>query len=122
MTLEDAVWEDGTVKAIDVVHPSDLASSDGSIFVPNAKIVLALDPHSDGWIVAAWQEGPKLALVARVTSLEELGRRRRAVTLESGLAVHWTSARGCGCGSTLKAFRPWAPDAQMVGAPRPKVA
>lgn len=119
LTLQDLVWDDGTVRSIDSSFPVDVAGPD--FIVPKAKVLLALLPDGS-YALAAWTDGtpPDLALLRRVTSLTSLKRSLRVVQTDEG-EVHWTPSRGCGCGSKLKAWRPWGTEARVVGSPRPKL-
>jgi len=122
LALGDLIWEDGSVRAVDVAFPGDLSSPDGRYFASKAKIVLVqAPPDGTTYAIAAWNEGPALYLLARVSSIRELSRRHRRLLLSDGTELNYMSTSGCGCGSTLKAFRPWAPEGRMVGAPRPQV-
>jgi len=122
LVLSDLIWEDGTVRAIDTAFPADLSSPDGQYFATKAKIVLVqAPPDGTSYAIAAWTEGapPTLYLLARVSSIRELSRRHRRLVLDSGIELNYLSSSGCGCGSTLRSFRPWSPEGRMVGAPRP---
>ena len=81
------------------------------------------DPSS--WVAVVWvgsQVGgtPPVLVAEQVKSIVSFTTSSIQLLLNTGQLLVVTPARGCGCGSVLKAYRGWS-SARLVGVPAPPV-
>jgi hypothetical protein len=128
----DSLVSDGVVRVAASRFPVQVVlDSQG---VSPARFAMAQIPGPDGpsdpadpssWVAIVWvgsQTGgtPPVTVAEQVQRITTFTTSSIQLVLNTGQLLVVTPARGCGCGSVLRAYRGW-PSARLVGVPTPPV-
>lgn len=123
LTLDDLIWEDGSVQLADTAFPVRVQEDNGQSW-DEVRVALAVVPNSGDYALCVWHSGsglgPVLLSLRVIQSIEIMHPSQRAMTVEDGTRVFYTPSGGCACGSQLKSYLPWG-RRRVIAAMKPAV-
>lgn len=86
-------------------------TSDGEVSYPNARVIVTQD---QAFVFTDSPTGPKQAWVGRLDEFDGRNTIGYTATLADESVISFRRSGGCGCGSRLRGFRPFAIMAQAA--------